>query len=86
MWPRPSTCSAIRRAGAAGPGVLTISAAWALISDAAADVGLGAAGLHGADAGRFAQRAPPPQMSVANPVDTALFTDENYSLCAETVL
>jgi acyl-CoA synthetase (NDP forming) len=29
----------------------------------------------------------PPQMSVANPVDTALFTDEKgYSLCAETVL
>lgn len=70
-----------------GLGVLTVSGGLGvLISDAAAD--------HGVPLPRFSEgtRAGlrgllPPQMSVANPVDTALFTDERgYAACAEAVL
>lgn len=72
---------------AEGLGVLTISGGLGvLISDAAAD--------HGVPLPRFSERTQaelrgllPPQMSVANPVDTALFTDERgYAACAEAVL
>lgn len=72
---------------AEGLGVLTVSGGLGvLISDAAAD--------HGVPLPRFSEgtRAGlrgllPPQMSVANPVDTALFTDERgYAACAEAVL
>jgi acyl-CoA synthetase (NDP forming) len=70
-----------------GLGVLTISGGLGvLISDAAADHGLA---IPGFDAGtRDGLRALlPPQMTVANPVDTALFTDERgYARCAELVL
>jgi acetate---CoA ligase (ADP-forming) len=72
---------------AEGLGVLTVSGGLGvLISDAAVD--------HGVPLPRFSEgtRAGlrgllPPQMSVANPVDTALFTDERgYAACAEAVL
>lgn len=75
------------RDGAAGLGVLTISGGLGvLISDAAADVGLELPAFT-AQTQAALRSVLPPQMSVANPVDTALFTDEKgYSLCAETVL
>jgi len=72
---------------AGGLGVLTISGGLGvLISDAAADVGLELPAF--TPQSQAALRSVlPPQMSVANPVDTALFTDEKgYALCAETVL
>ena len=76
-----------RKDAAGGLGVLTISGGLGvLISDAAADVGLELPAF--TPQSQAALRSVlPPQMSVANPVDTALFTDEKgYSLCAETVL
>lgn len=75
------------RDAAGGLGVLTISGGLGvLISDAAADVGLGLPAFT-AQTQAALRSVLPPQMSVANPVDTALFTDEKgYSLCAETVL
>jgi acyl-CoA synthetase (NDP forming) len=75
------------RDSAGGLGVLTISGGLGvLISDAAADVGLELPAFTAATQAAL-RSVLPPQMSVANPVDTALFTDEKgYSLCAETVL
>jgi acyl-CoA synthetase (NDP forming) len=76
-----------RKDASGGLGVLTISGGLGvLISDAAADLGLELPAF--TPQSQAALRSVlPPQMSVANPVDTALFTDEKgYSLCAETVL
>lgn len=70
-----------------GLGVLTISGGLGvLISDAAAEVALPLPRF--ADATQAALRGVlPPQMTVANPVDTALFTDERgFAACAEAVL
>ncbi len=75
------------RDGATGLGVLTISGGLGvLISDAAADVGVSLPEF-AASTQADLRRILPPQMGVANPVDTALFTDEKgYAYCAETVL
>ena len=72
---------------APGLGVLTISGGLGvLISDAAADVGL-AIPTFGEATQAGLRAILPPQMTVANPVDTALFTDEKgYAQCAESVL
>jgi acyl-CoA synthetase (NDP forming) len=72
---------------APGLGVLTISGGLGvLISDAAADVGL-AIPTFGEATQSGLRAILPPQMTVANPVDTALFTDEKgYAQCAESVL
>lgn len=70
-----------------GLGVLTISGGLGvLISDAAAQHGLALPAF--TPASQAALRSIlPAQMTVANPVDTALFTDEKgYAICAETVL
>lgn len=75
------------RDGLEGLGVLTISGGLGvLISDAAADIGLPLPAFHAATQAAL-REVLPPQMTVANPVDTALFTDEKgYAHCAETVL
>lgn len=80
-------CGDPRRDVAAGLGVLTISGGLGvLISDHAADHELPVPTF--TDATRAALREVlPPQMGVANPVDTALFTDERgYATCADAVL
>ena len=72
---------------AAGLGVLTISGGLGvLISDAAAACNLPLPSF--SDATQVSLRSIlPPQMAVANPVDTALFTDErDYAKCADAVL
>ena len=73
--------------GATGLGVLTISGGLGvLISDAAADVGVSLPAFAAATQADL-RTILPPQMGVANPVDTALFTDEKgYAYCAEKVL
>jgi acyl-CoA synthetase (NDP forming) len=72
---------------AEGLGVLTISGGLGvLISDAAADHGL-AIPRFSAGTREGLRALLPAQMTVANPVDTALFTDERgYARCAELVL
>jgi len=70
-----------------GLGVLTVSGGMGvLISDAAAQAGLQIPAF--SDQTQATLRSVlPEQMTVANPVDTALFTDEQgYALCAEAVL
>jgi len=73
--------------GASGLGVLTISGGLGvLISDAAADVGVSIPPFAAATQEQL-RSVLPAQMTVANPVDTALFTDEKgYALCAHAVL
>ncbi len=73
--------------GTGGLGVLTVSGGLGvLISDAAAEHRLTLPAF-GAATQRGLRAALPAQMTVANPVDTALFTDEKgYAHCAETVL
>jgi acyl-CoA synthetase (NDP forming) len=72
---------------ATGLGVLTISGGLGvLISDAAAHCDL-ALPPFAANTQAGLRSVLPAQMAVANPVDTALFTDEEgYAHCAETVL
>ena len=74
-------------AGTGGLGVLTISGGLGvLISDAAAEYGLELPAF-GAATQASLREVLPAQMAVANPVDTALFTDEKgYAHCAEAVL
>ena len=76
-----------KREQAAGLGVLTISGGLGvLISDAAAEFCLSLPAF-GAATQSGLRDVLPAQMTVANPVDTALFTDEKgYAHCAETVL
>ena len=71
----------------AGLGVLTVSGGLGvLISDAAAEHALSLPAFTTATQSRL-RDVLPAQMTVANPVDTALFTDEKgYAHCAETVL
>ena len=71
----------------AGLGVLTVSGGLGvLISDAAAEHDLLLPAFSAATQ-RSLREVLPAQMTVANPVDTALFTDEKgYAHCAETVL
>ena len=73
--------------GTGGLGVLTVSGGLGvLISDAAAEHGLALPAFGQATQTRLREILPA-QMTVANPVDTALFTDEKgYAHCAETVL
>lgn len=73
--------------GATGLGVLTISGGLGvLISDTAADVGM-AIPPFSAETQASLRAVLPAQMMVANPVDTALFTDEKgYAHCAQAVL
>ncbi len=73
--------------GAQGLGVLTVSGGLGvLISDAAAEHGVALPAFATSTQAALRQVLPA-QMTVANPVDTALFTDEKgYALCAETVL
>lgn len=73
--------------GAQGLGVLTVSGGLGvLLSDAAAEYSLSLPPF-GAATQASLREVLPPQMTVANPVDTALFTDERgYAHCAETVL
>lgn len=73
--------------GAQGLGVLTVSGGLGvLVSDAAAEHGVALPAFATATQAALRQVLPA-QMTVANPVDTALFTDEKgYALCAETVL
>lgn len=75
------------RDAARGLGVLTISGGLGvLISDAAADLQVELPGF-AAPTQAGLRKVLPPQMTVANPVDTALFTNEQgYAHCAETVL
>jgi len=76
-----------RTAEPEGLGVLTISGGLGvLISDWSAEAGLPVPAL--SDETRQRLRAVlPPQMTVANPVDTALFTSEQgFALCAEAML
>lgn len=70
-----------------GLGVLTVSGGMGvLISDCAAEFGLGLPTFAPATQAALRELLPP-QMSVANPVDTALFADERgFSACAEAVL
>ena len=70
-----------------GLGVLTVSGGLGvLISDAAAEHGLALPAFSTATQSGL-REVLPAQMTVANPVDTALFTDEKgYAHCAETVL
>ncbi len=72
---------------AAGLGVLTISGGLGvLISDAAAECDLPLPAFS-AETQASLRSILPPQMAVANPVDTALFTDERgYAKCADAVL
>lgn len=72
---------------AAGLGVLTISGGLGvLISDAAAECDLPLPSFSAATQASL-RSILPPQMAVANPVDTALFTDERgYAKCADAVL
>ena len=74
-------------ANPAGLGVLTVSGGLGvLISDAAAEHDLTLPAFTVATQSRLRELLPA-QMTVANPVDTALFTDEKgYAHCAETVL
>lgn len=71
----------------AGLGVLTVSGGLGvLIADAAAEHGLSLPTFTAATQSRL-RDVLPAQMTVANPVDTALFTDEKgYAHCAEAVL
>ena len=80
-------CGYPRADSAAGLGVLTVSGGLGvLISDAAAEYDLTLPAF-GAATQRGLREVLPAQMTVANPVDTALFTDEKgYAHCAETVL
>lgn len=70
-----------------GLGVLTISGGMGvLISDGAAEYGLSLPTFSTQTQAALRELLPP-QMSVANPVDTALFADEKgFSACAEAVL
>jgi acyl-CoA synthetase (NDP forming) len=70
-----------------GLGVLTVSGGLGvLISDAAAEHDLSLPAFTSATQSSL-REVLPAQMTVANPVDTALFTDEKgYAHCAETVL
>lgn len=70
-----------------GLGVLTVSGGMGvLISDGAAHYQLPLPAFSDATQARLRELLPP-QMSVANPVDTALFADERgFSACAEAVL
>ena len=72
---------------ASGLGVLTISGGLGvLISDAAAECDLPLPSFS-AQTQASLRSILPPQMAVANPVDTALFTDERgYAKCADAVL
>jgi acyl-CoA synthetase (NDP forming) len=72
---------------ASGLGVLTISGGLGvLISDAAAECDLPLPSFSAETQARL-RSILPPQMAVANPVDTALFTDElGYAKCADAVL
>ena len=72
---------------AQGLGVLTVSGGMGvLISDAAAQAGLEIPAFSAQTQARL-RSVLPEQMSVANPVDTALFTNEKgYGICAEAVL
>jgi acetate---CoA ligase (ADP-forming) len=72
---------------ASGLGVLTISGGLGvLISDAAAEYKLALPAFTPASQAAL-RTILPAQMTVSNPVDTALFTDEKgYAICAETVL
>jgi len=72
---------------ATGLGVLTISGGLGvLISDAAADVGVSIPPF-AASTQDALRSVLPAQMTVANPVDTALFTNEKgYAHCAQAVL
>ncbi|RFO95249.1 hypothetical protein DIC66_19235 [Rhodoferax lacus] len=73
--------------GTQGLGVLTVSGGMGvLISDAAAEFQLPLPPFSGATQARL-RGLLPAQMTVANPVDTALFTDEmGFAACAEAVL
>jgi acyl-CoA synthetase (NDP forming) len=75
------------RDAAAGLGVLTISGGLGvLISDAASDVGVSVPPF-AATTQEALRSVLPAQMTVANPVDTALFTNEKgYAHCAQAVL
>ncbi|MDO9313680.1 MAG: acetate--CoA ligase family protein [Burkholderiaceae bacterium] len=75
------------RLRAKGLGVLTVSGGMGvLISDAAAQAGLQIPAFSEQTQATL-RSVLPEQMTVANPVDTALFTDEQgYALCAEAVL
>lgn len=75
------------RLQARGLGVLTVSGGMGvLISDAAAQAGLQIPAFSEQTQATL-RSVLPEQMTVANPVDTALFTDEQgYALCAEAVL
>lgn len=75
------------RLSAKGLGVLTVSGGMGvLISDAAAQAGLAIPEFSGQTQAAL-RSVLPEQMNVANPVDTALFTDEQgYAHCAEAVL
>lgn len=72
---------------AQGLGVLTVSGGMGvLISDAAAQAGLQIPAFSDETQAKL-RSVLPEQMNVANPVDTALFTDERgYAVCAEAVL
>ena len=72
---------------ASGLGVLTISGGLGvLISDSAAECDLPLPSFS-AETQASLRSILPPQMAVANPVDTALFTDERgYAKCADAVL
>ena len=72
---------------ASGLGVLTISGGLGvLISDAAAECDLPLPSFS-VETQASLRSILPPQMAVANPVDTALFTDERgYAKCADAVL
>lgn len=75
------------RDAATGLGVLTISGGLGvLISDAASDVGVSIPPF-AASTQEALRSVLPAQMAVANPVDTALFTNEKgYAHCAQAVL